>query len=202
MRRLTWIGLAVIAGVAIGTSTPARSQGGILEVSDAAGATVLKLTPNDKGFSITGKGGAALGKAKVEPDRVKVADASGKPAYKVKDKDNGFKLYKEPATAGAADIEQAAYWWENDGFQVKDPNDREIIKGKGRGTGMKVRCADGRTFSFKPSGDGIEVDDAAGKKLLRVQGTQSAAAALFCALKEYDPLQKAAVLAHVSRLKR
>jgi uncharacterized protein YxjI len=193
----------IVVALALGLIAGAVSaQNGVLTVSDATGATVLQLTPSDKGFLVSGKGGAGLGKVKVEPDRVKVADAAGKPAYKVKDKDGGFKLYKEPTTAGAADIEQAAFWWENDGFQVKDPNDREIIRGKGRGVALKVRCADGRAFSFKPAGNGIEVDDAAGKKLVSVQGTQSAAAALFCVLKEYDPLQKAAVLAHVSRLKR
>ncbi len=196
MRIPIWL-LAV--GLVAGAAT---AQNGVLEVSDASGATVIKLTPNAKGFAISGKGGAALGKVKVEPDRVKVADAAGKASYKVKDKDGGFKLYREPASPGGADIEQAAFWWEADGFQVKDPNDREIIRGKGRGAGMKVRCADGRAFSFKPSGTGIEVDDAAGKKVVVVQGTQSPAAALFCALKEYEPLQKAAVLAHVSRLKR
>lgn len=201
MRIRSWIGLALSGAIALGLVTRSTAQGGVLQVSDPSGP-VLKLTPSDKGFSIAGKGGVALGKVKVEPDRVKVADAAGKAAYKVKDKDGGFKLYKEPAASGGADVEQAAFWWEGDGFQVKDPSDREVIRGKGRGVGMKVRCADGRVFSFKTSGDGIEVDDAAGKKVVFVQGTQSPAAALFCALKEYEPLQKAAVLAHVSRLKR
>jgi hypothetical protein len=178
------------------------AQSGVLQVSDAAGATLLKLTPNDKGYSITGKGGAALGTAKVEADRVKVSDATGKAAYKVKDKDGGFKLYKVPAAPDTVDIEQASFRWEQDGFKVKDPNDKELVRGKGKENGAKISCADGRSFKVKTTADGVVVDDDAGKKIIRVQGTQSPAAALFCVLKEYNPLQQAAVLAHVSRLKR
>ena len=53
---------------------------------------------------------------------------------------------------------------------------------------------------LKQKEDGVEVEDATGKRLVRIKGLKSSAAALFCAAPEYDMLQKAAVTAYCARI--
>ena len=54
-------------------------------------------------------------------------------------------------------------------------------------------------MDVKPKEDGSEVEDAAGKRLIRLKGLDSPLAACFCAAPEYDLLQKAAVVAYLAK---
>lgn len=198
------LALSFLAALAVWTSAgrPVSAGGAKIKVENGAGAPLFALDPSPKGFHVEGAGGRKLGDVKVEADRVKVANASGQPAFKVKQKDAGFKLYREPAAPGGADVELAGYSPEADGFRVKDGSDREVYRGKAKEGKTKVSGPGGRIYVLKTKEDGMEVEDAAGKRLVRIKGVKSPAAALFCAAPEYDVLQKAAVTAYSARIGR
>jgi hypothetical protein len=176
------------------------APGQVIEITDAGGAKVYELEPSDKGYQIEDPDGKKLGTIKVESDRVKVADASGKATYKIKQKASGFKLYREPAVSGGADVELAQYAPDGKGFRIKDASEKELYRGKDKDTKIEVSGPESRSYVVKSKPDGMEVEDPAGKRLLRVKGLDSAAAAIFNAAPEYDTLQKAAVTAYAARI--
>lgn len=200
----TALALSLVGAAAFSTSAgrPAQAGGATIQVENGAGAPLFTLDPSPKGFHVAGAGGRKLGDVKVESDRVKAANAAGQPAFKVKRKDAGFKLYREPAAPGGADTEIAGYSPEGGDFRVKDGSDREVYRGKQKDGKTKVSGPGGRTYVLKTKDDGMEVEDAAGKRLVRIKGLKSQAAALFCAAPEYDTLQKAAVVAYSARIGR
>lgn len=172
-----------------------------MEVSSGTGTLLFRLEKSDKGYSVQGPQGK-LASIKVESDRVKLADSGGKPRFKAKQKDGGFKLYREPETQGSADIEQANFRSGGGELQIKDGSDRELYKGKDKGGKFEVRGPGGKSYVLKSKPDGIEVEDPAGKRLARIKGLTSPGAALFCAAPEYDTLQKATAVAFTAGVAR
>lgn len=201
-------GLALVGLLAAGGSgplapalaAPAAAPNARITVEDAAGKVLFVLDPSGAGYKVEGAGGKKLGTVKVEADRVKLADDKLKPAYKVKQKEGGFKLYREPAQAGGADAELANLVLQGAEFVVKNPQDREVYKGRTTGASSKVNGAGGRQLVVKSKPDGLEVEDASGKRLVRIKGIKSIPAAVFIAGSEYDTLQKAAVTAFSARI--
>jgi len=194
--------LSTSAGLLFAASPSGAAPGAKVKVKNGAGATLFALAPSDKGFQVEADGGKKLGSVKVEADRVKVANAAGQPAFKVKQKGSGFKLYREPAQAGGSDIEIAEYSQEGAGFRVKDAGERELYRGKPEGGVLKVTGPNGQSFRIKRKADAVEVEDAGGKRLVRVEGLSAPAAAVFCAAPQFDTLQKAAVTAYSMRAGR
>jgi hypothetical protein len=176
------------------------APGGRIKVEDGAGTTLFQLESSAKGFQVEDDAGKKIGAVKVESDRVKVADAADRPAFKVKQKEGGFKLYREPAAPGGADVELANFWAGDGALQIKDGADRFLYKGKDKGGKFEVDGPAGRRLVVKAKEDGYEVEDPAGKRLIRLKGVVSPGAALFCAATEYDVLQKAAVVAYTARV--
>ncbi len=184
-------------------ATPGQPAGGgagnRVSAEDGSGKILFVLEPSDKGYRIVDGGGRQIGSVKVESDRMKVSDAGDRPAFKLKLKDEGFKLYREPATAGGADVELARYQGSGDRFRILDPQDRELYRGKIRDTSVKVD-GPGGGMTVAEKEDGVEVEDAAGNRLLRMRGLKSVPAAVFSASKEYDVLARAAVAAYGARI--
>lgn len=164
-----------------------------MEVTSGTGELLFRLERSDKGYSVEGPSGK-LASVKVQEDRVKLADPGGTPLFKVKQKEGGFKLYREPAAKGGADIELANFWSGGGELQIKDGSDRQLYDGKDKGGKYEVKGPEGRTYVLKTRDDGLEVEDSSGKRLVRIKGLSSPAAGLFCAAPEYDPLQKACVV--------
>jgi hypothetical protein len=189
------------------TPAPRReARGEKIRVEDGAGKLLFALDPSDKGFHVEAVGGQKIGSVKVEADRVKVADADDRPAFKVKRKEDGFKLYREPATAGGADVEladvrvaQGFSPGRGSDFSIRSAAGQELYRGKPKEARTKVTGPGGRVFDVKPKENGAEVEDASGKRLIRLKGLTSPAAATFCAAPEYDLLQKAAVVAYLAK---
>lgn len=184
--------LAEVAAVAQGTITAA----------DAAGNPLFTLRGAGAAFAVQGAGNRALGNIKVEKDRVKLKNERGQPAFKVKRKEDRYKLYREPTAPGSADVETGALQVEAGEFKVLDASDRELYKGKTGGSAWKVRAAGGGTWNVQVSAVGVDVFDAAGKRLLRLTGSTSPGLAVFCAAREFDVLQKATMAAAVGSLGR
>src|SRR4051812_47992055 len=79
-----------------GTTTPPSTGSKTkIRVEDGSGKLLFALDPSAKGFHVEREDGQPIGSVKVEADRVKVADAQDRPAFKVKRKADGFKLYRE-----------------------------------------------------------------------------------------------------------
>ncbi|HTE17254.1 MAG TPA: hypothetical protein VK689_02605 [Armatimonadota bacterium] len=179
-----------------GVSSPSAK----IRAEDGAGKLLFELSPSAKGYDVSADGGRKLGTVKVEADRVKASDERGRPAFKVKQKEGGFKRYREPAGAGGADIELAHLRTDADGFKIKDAQGRELFQGKTKEAKTKVTGPGGASWKLKAKDDGLEVEDAAGKRLIRVKGLRSMPAAVFCAAPRYSPLQKATVAAYCARI--
>ena len=181
-------------------SAPAADANTKIKVEDGNGAVLFVLDPSDKGYQVEDGNGRKLGSIKVEANRVKVSNEQGNPAYKIKQDDTGFKLYREPATKGQPDIELAQYRTDGQDFRIKSPQDQELYRGKAKGAKVKVETPGGQQLDVKEKEDGLEVEDASGKRLIRIKGLKSVAAAAFAAGNEYDTLQKAAVVAYAARI--
>jgi len=177
-----------------------EASGQSIRVEDGAGAVLFVLQPSEKGFRVKSGDGRKLGAIKVQEDRMKVSDAAGKPAYKLKLKGGGFKLYREPEQAGGTDVEVARFESGDAGFRIKDPEGRVLYQGETRGPKVKVSGPEGRQWVVKEKGDGVEVEDASGAGLARVKGLKSVPAGVFGAAAEFDLLQKALVAAYATRV--
>jgi hypothetical protein len=204
--RAPWAALVLAAAVAAGASAaPVRPRGGPnpelvpIEVTDGAGKLVFKLQLQGAEFHVTDGTGRKLGSIRKEGDRVKAFNPQMKAVGKLKQKEDGYKLYREPAAAGQPDVELVKFKLEDGRFKIKDAQDRVLADAKEAGGGAKATGAAGQRWTVKRKPDGVEVEDAAGKRLLRVKGKSSPEAALFCVLPGYDTLQKATVIAWSSR---
>lgn len=174
-------------------SAPAR-----VELNDGAGQLVFKLERSGEGYTVDDADGKKLASVKLESDRAKLKDADAKPTYKIKQKGSGFKLYREPEVQGGADVELYDFSMDGGELKIKDPSDRFLYKGKPKEAKLKVENASGQFWDVKTKDDGIEVEDATGKRLIRLKGVSSPAAAVVCAAPEFDPLQKAVVVAYTA----
>ena len=190
---------AAPASSAASSRSPASPKGKI-RAEDGAGKLLFELSPSAKGYDVTAAGGRRLGTVKVETDRVKASDERGQPAFKVTQKDRGFKLYREPAAPGGADVELAGLRAEAGDFRIKDARDQELFRGKAKESKTKVSAPGGQSWGVKVKDDGVEVEDATGKRVLRVKGLRSVPAAVFSAAPQYSPLQKAAVAVYCARI--
>jgi hypothetical protein len=190
------------AGRATGGSPPppAGTPGRRIEVEDGSGKRVFALSESAGGYEVLTEGKRQAGSIKVQEDRVKASNESGQPACKVKMKEDGFKLYREPMRPGGADVELLELKVAGGDFRIKDPRDQVLYHGRKGETKTKVSGPGGRQLVAKLKEDGVEVEDGSGTRLVRVKGFQSVPAAVFCA-SEYDLLEKAAVVAYCARFR-
>jgi len=168
-----------------------------VRLEDSLGKLVLRIVPEGKGFRVESSAGKKLGSVKVDADRVKSKDDGGMPRYKIKSQPDGFKLYREPAIAGGADVEMAQWIVQPEGFRLKSPDGKVVFSGKNRETRVKVQNAAGKDiYALKGRPDGSEIEDAAGKRPFRLKPMASPASSLFAVIPGYDPLARATVLAY------
>lgn len=178
-------------------SAPAR-----VELNDGAGKLLFKLERSENGYTVDDDAGNKLASVKLESDRAKLKDADAKPTYKIKQKGTGFKLYREPAVQGGADVELFDFAMDGGELKIKDASDRFLYKGKPKENKLKVQGPTGQFYDVKSKPDGVEVEDSSGKRLIRLKGVSSPAAAVVCAAPEFDMLQKAVVVAYSAGVAR
>ena len=175
------------APAATPTPTPTAAP---MVIKDAQGQVILRITPREAGaYRLEDAKGEKIGKITVEPDRVKVKDASDAPRAKVKKKDNGFKLY-------AAD-EQVVFKGKLSGeskLKLKREDETEI--GAFEGAAGHVG---GVQVAARPVTGGVEVS-VGGQVKYTIEGAIGAEPAALLAAPDLDLYQQAALLIFVKEV--
>jgi hypothetical protein len=182
-------------------AAPTTAQRGAnIVVEDGAQATLFVLEPSNEGYQVQAAGGFTLGFVKVEADRVEAANERNETVYSIKRDKGGFTLYREPDGQTNEAAQMVRLRSSGSGFNITGSQDQELYRAAAGGAVTDVTIPGGKQMQIRERGNQTEVTDASGRRLIRVKGLRSASAAVFCAGREYDLLQRAAVTAYSARI--
>ena len=168
-------------------SSAVPSPGGdAISICAADDKALFTLQHKGEGYDIIGGAGEKSGSIKVEKDRVKVKDNSGKVIWKLKKKENGCKVLDD------RDQEVMKIKGSKGDCKIKDAHDNEIAKIKSKPGYLEI-TGGGRV---KSESDAVLVYDGKQNLLYRIRGGVSKEEAAFLGLPGDDILQKIGMMVY------
>jgi hypothetical protein len=163
-------------------------------VTNGAGKSALVVTKSSTKYDVS-NGSRTIGSLKLEGGRINIYDTRGNKVGSVKKSGSDFAL----DDAGGKKVAKMSS--KEGGWRVKDAADKMLIKIKPRDDGFKVGDEAGSSLAKgKKKGETIELSTESGAVILKVSGKVRADVTGVLIVKQFNDLQKAALILAVSQL--